>query len=79
MNVSVQLNDNIVQQIENLVKERLEDAVNQVIAENLDEIVLGAVKTQMKSAALLYIQSPELRRKMHEKVKPAVDALIGEN
>ena len=67
MNVSVQLNDNIVQQIENLVKEKLEDAVNQVIAENLDEIVLGAVKTQMKSAALLYIQSPELRRKMSQK------------
>lgn len=79
MNVNVQLNDNIVQEIENLVKERLEEAVNQVIAENLDEIVLSAVKTQMKSAALLYIQSPELRRKMHEKVKPAVDALIGEN
>ncbi len=79
MNVNVQLNDSIVEKIENLVNDRLEDAVNKVIEENLDEIVLQAVKTQMKAATLLYLQSSELRRKMHEKVKPAVDSLIGEN
>lgn len=79
MIANIQLDDSIVDKIEKLVENKLEESVNTIIEENLDSIILNVVKTQLKSAALLYIQSPELRRKMHEKVKPLIDTLIGEN
>ena len=77
MNVSIQLSDDIVQQIEDKVAKQIEKTVNEVIDENLEEVVHTTIRNQLKSATLLYIQSPECRNKMHEKVKPIVDSIIG--
>lgn len=76
MRVNVQLNDNIITRIEELVSSKLDEAVNKVIEENLDEIILHVIKSQIKSAALIYIQSGELKHKLLQKIKPEIDALI---
>lgn len=76
MRVNVQLDEDITERIEELVSSKLDEAVNKVIEENLDDIILQVVKSQIKSAALVYIQSGELRHKLLQKVKPEIDALI---
>lgn len=76
MRVSIQLDDDITSRIEELVSSKLDEAVNKVIKENLDEIILNVVKSQLKSAALVYMQSNELRHKLLEKVVPQIDALL---
>jgi len=77
MKISVEISDEVTNKIEQMCQEKLEGIVEQVVADNIDYILLDTVKKQLKSVAIMYIQSPELRRKMLEKVTPAVDRLVG--
>lgn len=76
MKVSVQLDDNIIQNIEKLIQSKLDEIMEKVVEENIDEIIFNAVKTQIKSCAIIYMQSPEFRNKLLQKVKPKLDAFI---
>ena len=76
MRVSVELNDEIISKIEEAIHEKLNSLVEQVISENIDDIILDTVKKQLRSVAIMYIQSPELRKKMQNKVYPIVDNMF---
>lgn len=76
MNVNICINDEIVDIIQKSVSEKIEGIVNDIIGQNVDAIIEDTVKKQLKSVALMYIQSPELRRKLQKKVQPLVDAIL---
>lgn len=76
MNVSICVDNEIVDTIEKAVSEKIEGIVNDIIGQNIDAIIEDTVKKQLKSVALMYIQSPELRRKLQNKVQPLVDSIL---
>lgn len=76
MKVNIELNDEVVSKIEAAISEKLNSLVEQVISENIDDIILDTVKKQLRSVAIMYIQSPELRRKLQNKVHPVVDSMF---
>lgn len=76
MNVNVNISGEIVEKITNKVTERLEEVVNEVLAESIDDLIKDVVQKQLKSVSLMYIQSPEFRQKMLDKVKPVINNMV---
>lgn len=66
--VEVDLDDSITTHIQEVTKKTIE--------ENIDDIVRNVVKTQLKSAALVQIQSNETRQIMLDKVKPIIEEML---
>jgi hypothetical protein len=76
MNVNVNLSGEIVDKITSKITERLDEVVNQVLEENIDDLIKDVVQKQLKSVSLMYIQSPEFRQKMLDKVKPVINSMV---
>lgn len=76
MKVDFELEERFVSQIENAVSERLKPLIEEILSQNIDDILTDVVHKQLKSCALIYIQSPEFRQKMMDKVKPQIDSMI---
>ena len=76
MNVNVNLSGEIVEKINNKITDKLEQVVNEVLEEKIDDLIKDVVYKQLKSVSLMYIQSPEFRQKMLDKVKPVIDEMV---
>lgn len=79
MYVNISVDSELENKIKEAVSEKIADVVNKVIGENIDDIIEDTVRKQIKSVALIYIQSPELRNKLLNKVKPMIDGYLEEN
>lgn len=76
MNVNINLSGEIVEKISNKVSEKLEEVVNQVLEDSIDDLIKDVVQKQLKTVSLMYIQSPEFRQKMLDRVKPVIDEMV---
>lgn len=77
MKVTLELSDTIVESIENKLNEKLPGVLEDVLQDNIDEILKDVVIKQLRSCALIYIQGQEFRAKLLDKVKPAVNEMVG--
>lgn len=76
MKVSIELTNDIVSQIQQKVSDSLQTAVDEIIEQNLDEIVAKAISSQVKSITMIYLQSPEFKNKIYQKVIPIVNSQL---
>lgn len=77
MRVTLDLDGNIAQAIENKINEKLPEVIEEVLAENIDELLKDIVVKQLRGAALIYIQGQDFRQKMMDKVRPKVNEMVG--
>lgn len=75
--VTINLDDKIMEAIEDKLNEQLPKIIEELLQENTDELIKDIVIKQLRSCALIYIQSPDFRAKMLEKVKPKVNEIVG--
>lgn len=76
MNVNVNLRREIVEKINNKITAKLAEVVNEVLEETIDDLIKDVVYKQLKSVSLMYIQSPEFRQRMLDKVKPVINSMV---
>lgn len=77
MRVTLDLDGNIAQAIENKINEKLPEVIEEVLAENIYELLKDIVVKQLRGAALIYIQGQDFRQKMMDKVRPKVNEMVG--
>ncbi len=77
MKVTMDISEEVISKLEEKVSEVLPAIVEELLASNIDELVRDVVQKQLKSCSLIYIQSPEFRNKMMDKVRPLVNELVG--
>ena len=56
---------------------KLPEVIEEVLAENIDELLKDIVVKQLRGAALIYIQGQDFRQKMMDKVRPKVNEMVG--
>lgn len=76
MNVNVNLSNELMERIKCRIELQLDQVVNEVLEENIEDLIKDVVQKQLKSVSLMYIQSPELRQKMLNKVKPVINNIV---
>ena len=77
MKLTLDLDGSIAKTIEDKVNEKIPEIIEGIIQDNIDEIIKDIVLKQLKGCALIYIQGPDFRAKLMDKVKPKVNEVVG--
>lgn len=79
MNINIQLPKELENKITVEANKRLSDMLDNILEndEEINTLIKQTIKGQVKSIALLYLQSPDLRSRMAQKVYPIVYKTLG--
>lgn len=79
MNINIKLPQELEEKITVEANKRLSDMLDNILKndEEINTLIKQTIKGQVKSIALLYLQSPDLRTRMAQKVYPIVYETLG--
>ena len=79
MNINIKLPQELEEKITVEANKRLSDMLDNILEndEEINTLIKQTIKGQVKSIALLYLQSPDLRTRMAQKVYPIVYETLG--
>ena len=79
MEIRLSLPEELQKRIENVAADRLKYRISETVedSEELDKLIKDTIKGQIKSIALLILQSPETRTLIAQKINPIIFKAIG--